>query len=47
LLCEGVPVWVLAVDENIVMNRKTISDVKDMYDGQTINIVYLYNDGRF
>merc|ERR1711935_1145840 len=46
LLCEGIPVFVLAVDENIVMDCNTIDAVKDMYHGQTINIVYLYNDDR-
>ena len=45
LLMEGIRVRVLKVDENILMDCKTITAVKDMYDGQTINIVYLYNDG--
>ena len=43
LLMEGIDVIVLAVDENIVMDCKTIDAVRNMYHDQTINVVYLYN----
>ena len=43
LLMEGIPVRVLKVDENVVMDCKAKEAIRLQYDGQTINIVYLYN----
>ena len=45
LLMEGIGVMVVAVDENMVMDCKTVDAVRNMYHGQTINVVYLYNFG--
>jgi len=44
LLIEGIPVTVLKVEENMVLDCKDITAVKDKYHGQTINVVYLFNN---
>ena len=41
LLMEGYPLWVLKVDENIVIANETTKEWREQYNGQTINIVYL------
>jgi len=38
---EGYPLWVLKVDENIVIANETTKEWREQYNGQTINIVYL------
>jgi len=43
LLAEGINVRVLRVDENVVIDSKATQAQRKKYDGQTINIVYLYN----
>ena len=43
LLTDGCYMWILAVDENVLINNITQGKIKE-FNGKRIHVVHLFND---